>query len=53
MENNNRGNERLPAANIAAGVFEQKEKKKRETKIWIYFGLFWSSWSLSLCQCLF
>ena len=23
----------------------QKKKEKRETKIWIYFGLFWSSWS--------
>ena len=22
-----------------------KRKRKRETKIWIYFGLFWSSWS--------
>ena len=39
------GNDRLPAANIAAGVFEQKKREKRETKIWIYFGLFWSSWS--------
>ena len=24
---------------------EKKKKEKRETKIWIYFGLFWSSWS--------
>ena len=32
MENNNEGNERLPAANIAAGSIEQKKREKKRNE---------------------
>ena len=44
MENNNRETKDYQQP-ISPLEYLNKRKEKRETKIWIYFGLFWSSWS--------
>ncbi len=45
MENNNRETKDYQQPISPLEYLNKRKEKKRETKIWIYFGLFWSSWS--------